>query len=90
MFTKSTVTQVTSQYCESKLAWDLLGTEGSHMRKTALFAAAVGVLVLIGVDAWLSIRTMTQGALAGSMLNPFTITTAAKASHYNDYLFAPD
>ena len=73
-----------------KLAWVLPGTEGSHMRKTALFAAAVGVLLLIGVDAWLSIRTMTQGALAGSMSNPFTITTAAKASHYNDYLFAPD
>jgi hypothetical protein len=33
---------------------------------------------------------MTQGALAGSMSNPFTITTAAKASHYNDYWFAPD
>jgi hypothetical protein len=36
----------------------------SHMRKIALFIAAVAVLVVIGVDAWLSVRTMTPPALA--------------------------
>jgi hypothetical protein len=33
-----------------------------------LFVAAVGVFVLIGVDAWLCIRTMTPGALARSSI----------------------
>ena len=41
------------------------------MRKIALFIAAVAVLVVIGVDAWLSVRTMTPPALAvvGGPLN---------------------
>jgi hypothetical protein len=63
------------------------------MRKIALFAAAVAVLVLIGIDAWLSIRTLTPGALAGSTFNPLIIATDAKGSpisHYNDYLLMSD
>jgi hypothetical protein len=58
-----------------------------------LFAAAVGVFIVIGIDAWLSIRTITPGALAGSTSNRLIVTTGAKAStlsHYNDYLFVSD
>jgi len=62
--------------------------EGSHMR--TLFAAAVAVLVLIGIDVWLCIRTLTPGALVrSSTFNPLIITTGAKASpisHHSDYL----
>jgi hypothetical protein len=57
------------------------------MRKITLFAAAVAVLVLIGVDAWLCVRTLTPGALAGSTFNPLIGTAGAKASpisHDND------
>jgi hypothetical protein len=50
------------------------------MRKITLFAAVVAVLVLIGIDAWLSVRTLTPGALAGSTSNPLIGTTGAKAS----------
>jgi hypothetical protein len=50
------------------------------MRKIALFAAAVAVFVLIGIDTWLCIRTLSLGALAGSTFNPLTITTRAKRS----------
>ena len=63
------------------------------MRKIALFAAAVGVFIVIGMDAWLSIRTITPGALAGSSFNRLIVTIGAKAStisHYNDYLFVSD
>jgi hypothetical protein len=59
------------------------------MRKITLFAAAVAALALIGVDAWLSVRTLTSGALAGSTSNPLIGTTGAKASpisHDNDDL----
>ena len=59
-----------------------------------LFVAAVAVFVLIGVDAWLCIRTMTPGALArSSIFNPLIATTSAQASpisHYGDYLFLAD
>jgi hypothetical protein len=58
------------------------------MHKIALFTVAVAAFVVIGVDAWLCIRTMTQGALAGSTFNPL-ITDVAKGapiSHSNDYL----
>jgi len=59
-----------------------------------LFVAAIGVFALIGVDAWLCIRTMTPGALArSSIFNPLIATTSAQASpisHYGDYLFAGD
>ena len=59
--------------------------------RTIVFAAAVAVLVLM-IDASLSIRTMTQGALAGSSsFNPF-IAAGTKHSpilHYDDFLFAP-
>jgi hypothetical protein len=60
------------------------------MSKIALFAAAVAVFVLIGIDAWLSIRTLTPGALAGSTFNPLVITTRAKGSPVShDYLLSP-
>jgi hypothetical protein len=55
-----------------------------------LLIAALAVFVLIGVDAWLCIRTMTPGALAkSSIFNPLIATTSAQASpisHYGDYL----
>jgi hypothetical protein len=63
------------------------------MGKVTLFAAAVAVLVLIGTDAWLCIRTVTPAALAGFTYNRLIIATSAKASpisHYNDYLFVSD
>jgi len=56
----------------------------------SLLIAALAVSVLIGVDAWLCIRTMTPGALAkSSIFNPLIATTGAQASpisHYGDYL----
>ena len=52
------------------------------MRKIALFAAAVAVFVLIGVDAWLCIRTFSPGALAGSTFNPLIITTRGEGFTY--------
>ena len=59
-----------------------------------LFVAAVGVFVLIGVDAWLCIRTMASGALArSSIFNQLIATTSAQASpssHHGDYLFVAD
>ena len=60
------------------------------MGKVTLFAAAVTLLVLIGVDGWLCIRTLPPAALAGSTYNRLIIATSAKASpisHYNYYLF---
>jgi hypothetical protein len=63
------------------------------MHKRTLFAAAVAVSLLIGIDAWLSIRTLTPGVLAGSNFNPLITTTGKKdspISHYNDYLFVSD
>jgi hypothetical protein len=58
------------------------------MRKIALFAAAVAVFVLIGIDAWLCVRTFPASAIAGSFDNaPLTMTGAKglPASHYDDY-----
>ena len=59
------------------------------MRRIALFVAAVGVFVLIGIDAWLSIRTITPAsAVAGSFGNAPVTMTGAKGlptSHYDDY-----
>jgi hypothetical protein len=56
-----------------------------------LFVAAAAVLVVIGIDGWLCVRTLTPGALAGSpTFNPLIATTSATASpisHYGDYLF---
>jgi hypothetical protein len=63
------------------------------VRKITMFAAAVAVLVLIGFDTWLSIRTLTPDALAGSTVNPLITTTRAKVSpisHDNDYLLLSD
>jgi hypothetical protein len=59
------------------------------MRKTTLFIAAVAVLAVIGVGAWIGVRTLTPtGALAGSTDQPLVMTTGAKGSptsHYDDY-----
>jgi hypothetical protein len=60
-----------------------------HMRKTSLFAAAVGALVLIGIGTWIGVRTLTPtDALAGSSDKPSAMMTGAKGpptSHYDDY-----
>jgi hypothetical protein len=59
------------------------------MRKTTLFAAAVALLVLIGIGTWFGVRTFTAtGALAGSADTPPVMTTGAKGpptSLYDDY-----
>ncbi len=59
------------------------------MRKTTLFVAAITALVLIGVGAWIGVRTLTPtGALAGSTDQPSVMRTGAKGSplsHYDDY-----
>jgi hypothetical protein len=56
-----------------------------------LFVAGVAVLVVIGIDGWLCLRTLTPGALVRSpTFNPLIVTTSAQASpisHYGDYLF---
>ena len=52
-----------------------------------VFAAAVALLVLI-IDSWLSIRTLTPSAVAGSTDNAPVMMTGAKGlptSHYDDY-----
>ena len=59
-----------------------------------LFVAVVAVLVVIGIDGWLCLRTLTPGALARSPnFNPLIVATSAHASpisHYGDYLFVSD
>jgi len=58
------------------------------MRKITLFAAAVAVFFLIGIDAWLCVRTFPDSAIAGSFDNTTVTMTGAKglpASHYDDY-----
>jgi hypothetical protein len=59
-----------------------------------LFVAAVALLVVIGIDGWLCLRTLTPGALArSSTSNPLIAVTSAQASpiaHYGDYLFLSD
>jgi len=65
------------------------------MRKIILFAATVAVFGLIGVDAWLCMRTLTPGALAGSTFNRLSNATGAKISpishyHYDGYLLMAD
>ena len=59
-----------------------------------LFVAVVAVLVVIGIDGWLRLRTLTPGALARSPnFNPLIVSTSAQASpisHYGDYLFVSD
>jgi hypothetical protein len=59
-----------------------------------LFVAVVAVLVVIGIDGWLCLKTMTPGALArSSTFNPLLATTSAQASpisHHSDYLFVAD
>jgi hypothetical protein len=61
------------------------------MRKITLFSAGVAVFVLIGIDAWLSARTMPWGALArSSTFNPLIISSSTKLiSRSTDYLLGP-
>jgi hypothetical protein len=60
------------------------------MRKITLFAVAAFVVVCI--DAWLSIRTLSPGALArSSTLNPLVVASATKLiSRSTDYLLGPE
>ena len=64
------------------------------MRKITLFAAAVALFVLIGIDTWLYIRTFGPGdALAGSTDKAPVMITGAKGSptsHYDDYEIVVD
>jgi hypothetical protein len=62
------------------------------MRKITLFVAAVAVFVVIGIDAWLSIRTMPSGALARpSTFNPLITASGPKLiSHSHGYLLWPE
>ena len=58
-----------------------------------LFVAAVALLVVIGIDGWLCLKTMTPGALAGSSaFNSLLATTSAQASpiSHHGYLFVAD
>lgn len=59
------------------------------MRKTALFVTVVAVLVLMGVGAWVGVRTLTpKSAVAGPTDNAAVMTTGAKGlptSPYDDY-----
>jgi hypothetical protein len=59
------------------------------MRKTTFLAAVVAALVLIGIGAWVGVRTFTPtGALAGASDQPPVTVTGAKGlptSHYDDY-----
>jgi hypothetical protein len=71
-----------------ELACVLLGNGEGDMRKITLFAAAVAVFVLIGIDAWLCVRTFPDGAIASPVENARVTMTGAKGlptSHYDDY-----
>jgi hypothetical protein len=49
------------------------------MHKIALFAAVLAVLVLIGIDAWLSVRTLgPTDQLANPTISPLYMKTTAK------------
>jgi hypothetical protein len=51
------------------------------MRKTSLFIAAVAMLAVIGVGAWIGVRTLIPtGALADSTDQPSVMMTGAKGS----------
>jgi len=51
-----------------------------------LLVAAVGVLVVIGIDGWLCLRTLTPGPLVRSpTFNPSIVTTSAQASPISHY-----
>jgi hypothetical protein len=57
------------------------------MRKVVL--SAIAALVVIGIGAWLGVRTLTlKSAVAGSTDNSPVMMTGAKGSptsHYDDY-----
>ncbi len=60
------------------------------MRKITMFAAAVVVLVLIGIETWIAVRTLTPGDIASATVSPLVMMTNAKGlrtPHYDDYLF---
>jgi hypothetical protein len=51
------------------------------MGKIALFAA-VAVFFVIGIDAWLCVRTITPSALAGSTFNPLSVATGDEFTYF--------
>ncbi len=59
------------------------------MSKIAFVGATIVMLAVIGIDAWLSARTITPSGLADSLSNRLSVTTTAKA-HYGDYLLPSD
>ena len=82
------MTGVTCQRCEASYSLHSAGNADGHMRKITLFAAAVAVFVLIGIDAWLCVRTFPASAVAGSAENAPVTMTGAKGlptSHCDDY-----
>jgi hypothetical protein len=47
------------------------------MSKITLLAAAAAALIVIGIETWLSVRTLARtGSLAGSTVNPLIMTGA--------------
>jgi hypothetical protein len=66
-----------------------VNAEGIHMGKITLFGAAVAASLLVGIGAWIGVRTLTPtGAVAGSTDNAPVMITGAKglpASLYDDY-----
>jgi hypothetical protein len=64
------------------------------MRKITLFTAAVAVLAVIGIETWLTVRTLAPpGSFASSTVNPLITRTSANGrptSHYDDYLLVSD
>jgi hypothetical protein len=49
------------------------------MSKITLLAAAAAVLILIGIDAWLSVKTLgPTDQFAGPIISPLYMTTSAK------------
>jgi hypothetical protein len=59
------------------------------MNKITLLTAAAAVLILIGIETWLSVRTLAPtDRLAGPTVNPLFMTTGAKGprtSQYHDH-----
>jgi hypothetical protein len=66
--------------------------DANWSRQSRQFAAAVAVFVVIGIDAWLSFRTMPSGALArSSTFNPLITPSGPKLiSHSHDFLLGPE
>jgi cytochrome c oxidase assembly factor CtaG len=62
-----------------------------QMSKITLLAAAAAVLMLIGIETWLSVRTLAPtGPLAGSTVNPLIMTSAKglpTSRHHDHHVF---